>query len=272
MPRRPYATLSVTGEGLRLSNFKRHAQTAGHKEATGGPSLLAAAPPVEDFATAWLDLRKGMHATKDRKRRTLEWCLFEAVRDRELSFLGKATCISIMLDERNGRLLIKYSATDCNLEVRVGCLAQIRDAGGTACGVAEAVHAAVARFCTRRALHPGLNAGRPRRARNLEAQVHILNTIEMFTADGASNEQLAGKMLHPDSLRGDLALKLPSLRLVIRDKAHATRRLTERTFACDNCLRRIILGQGSASRLLKNSRRLQCIFEGEVKQTRLLGG
>ena len=74
----------------------------------------------------------------------------------------------------------------------------------------------MARFCTRRALHPGLNAGRPRRARNLEAQVHILNTIEMFTADGASNEQLAGKMLHPDSLRGDLALKLPSLRLVIR--------------------------------------------------------
>ena len=77
--------------------------------------MLATTPHVEDFATAWLDLRKGMHATKDRNRRTLEWCLFEAVRDRELSFLGKATCISIMLDERNGWLLIKYSATDCNL-------------------------------------------------------------------------------------------------------------------------------------------------------------
>jgi hypothetical protein len=90
-----------------------------------------------------------MQAAKDRKRRTLEWCLFEAVRDRELTFLSKATCISLMLDERNGRLLIKYSATDCHLEVRVGCLAQIRDAGGTACGIVEAMHAAtVARFCT----------------------------------------------------------------------------------------------------------------------------
>ena len=126
-----------------------------------------------------------MHAAKDRKRRMLQWCLFEVVRDRELSF-GNATCISIMLDELSGRLLIKYSATDCNLEVRVGCLPQIRDAGGTACGVAEAIRAAVARFCTRRLLHPGLNAGRPGRAGNLEAQVHILNTIEMFTADGAS--------------------------------------------------------------------------------------
>ena len=28
----------------------------------------------------------------------------------------------------------------------------------------------------------------------------------------------------------------------------------------------VVLGQGSASRLLKNSRRLQCIFEGEVKK------
>ena len=69
--------------------------------------MLATAPPVEDFATAWLDWGRGMQAAKDRKRRTLEWCLFEAVRGRELSFLSKATCISIMLDERNGRLLIK---------------------------------------------------------------------------------------------------------------------------------------------------------------------
>ena len=73
--------------------------------------------------------------------------------------------------------------------MRVGCLAQVRDAGGAACGVAEAIHAAVARFCTRRVLHPGLNAGRPPRASNLEAQAHILNTIEMFTADGASNDR-----------------------------------------------------------------------------------
>ena len=93
---------------------------AADSEATGGPLLAAAAPPGEDFATAWLDLRKGMQAAKDRKRRTLEWCLFEVARDCELSFLRKATCISIMLDESNGWLLIKYSATDCNLEVRVG--------------------------------------------------------------------------------------------------------------------------------------------------------
>ena len=39
------------------------------------------------------------------------------------------------------------------------------------------------------------------------------------------------------------------------------------------CLRRIILGRGSALRLLKNSRRLQCIFEEQVnKQGHVVGG
>ena len=61
---------------------------------------------MEAFKDAWLGLRKSGGDLKERKRRTLEWCLFEAVRDKELEFLAKATCISIMLDERNGRLLI----------------------------------------------------------------------------------------------------------------------------------------------------------------------
>jgi hypothetical protein len=34
----------------------------------------------------------------------------------------------------------------------------------------------------------------------------------------------------------------------------------------------VVLRQGSASRLLKNSRRLQCILEGRSKKTILLGG
>ena len=175
-----------------------------------------------------------------------------------------------MLDERNGRLLIKHSASNAHLDVRVGCLALLRDAGVTSRGVAEAVHAAVIRFCTRRALPPGLHAGKVRTHPNQHVQDHIRKHIEMFTADGASNEQLAGKMLHPTSLRGELDLKLPALRLVLRDKAHATRRIAERTFAADsrleNIMQTMVLGQSSASRLLQNSRRLHCIFEAEVEK------
>jgi hypothetical protein len=280
---------------MRLSNFKRHANTSAHKAAhaaymthqaqRGGPtdgraapSLLAASPLTDEFAKVWREVRgcsaEGSRRQWPRKRRTLEWCLFEALRDRELTFLETATCISIALDERNGRLLLKYAAANRQLDVRSGCFALLRDAGATARDVASAVHQAVARFCTRRELHRGLNAGRNRPVPNLDTQEHIRQHIEMFTADGAANEQLAGRLLHPSSLRGGPGVdKLPNLRLVLRDKAHATRRITERTFKADpvldHILQVVVLGEASVARLLKNSRRLQCLFEAEVaKQTR----
>lgn len=61
--------------------------------------------------------------------------------------------------------------------------------------------------------------------------------------------------------------------MIRRDKAHATRRLTERTFQADPNLNRImqavVTGETSVARLLKNSRLFQCIFEEEVcKQMR----
>ena len=277
----PYVNISVNGTRLRLCNLRRHAQSASHQVSVkayllrDASTVLRGAPPIQEFKDVWLGLRKD-GIDMDRKRRTLQWCLFEAVRDQELEFMATATCISIMLDERNGRLLIKYSATNAKLDVRVGCLGLVRDAGGTSRDVAVAVHAAVARFCTRRVRHPGLNASKAKSDPNKALQDHIRNHIEMFTADGASNEQLAGKMLHPTSLRGDLEKKLPALRLVIRDKAHATRRITERTISADSRLNHImntiVLGTGSVSRMLKNSRHLASIFEEEVsKQERLAG-
>ena len=82
-------------------------------------------------------------------------------------------------------------------------------------------------------------------------------------------------MLHPTSLRGNKT-KLPNLRLVIRDKAHATRRITDRTISADCVLERIldviVVGRPSVARVLKNSRPLASIFEAEVaKQERIAG-
>ena len=42
--------------------------------------------------------------------------------------------------------------------------------------------------------------------------------------------------MHPSVERSGGAKKLPNLKLVIRDKAHATRRLTQRTFRVDGTL------------------------------------
>ena len=61
----------------------------------------------------------------------------------------------------------------------------------------------------------------------------ILGRVEMFSADGAANEQVAGRLLHPSVERGASGKTLTNLKMVLRDKARAARRLTQRTFNVD---------------------------------------
>ena len=283
----PYAALTVKGNALKLCNLRRHAQSTTHIQNAKdyihmhcqgniGIPLIQGAPKVQEFKQTWHNIRNVSGGTKSRKQSSMEWCLYEAWREHELEFMASATTVSIMLDERHGRLLIKYAATNKNLDVRVGCLALMRDAGATSIDVVNAVHSAVARFCTRGKVHPGINKSTRNVDANSTVQEYIRQRVEMFTADGAANEQLAGKMLHPTSLRGDLETKLPNMRLVIRDKAHATRRITDRTIGADCVLEQIlnviVVGRPSVSRLLKNSRPIACMFESEVaKQERIAG-
>jgi hypothetical protein len=104
---------------------------------------------------------------------------------------------------------------------------------------------------------------------------HILNHIEMFSADGAGNEQLAGRLLHPRVERAMDVEKLPNLKMVIRDKAHATRRLSQRTFKVDKELDDILnimlfkkkphLTTCIAS-MLRNSEPCAEVFQQEAKK------
>ena len=60
----------------------------------------------------------------------------------------------------------------------------------------------------------------------------------MFTADGAENEQLAGRTLKRRRM-GDNeldALAFPNQKLVLKDKGHAARRLTKRGWGRDDVL------------------------------------
>jgi len=239
--------------------------------------VFADAPSVTEFENVWKGIREGKLDDKQRRQRkhtTIEWCFFEALRDEELAFLASAVCISLAVDERNGRLLIKYFASNKALEVQVGCLGLVRDPGGSAHEVAQAIHLVIQRLCTRRVAHRGMNALRCQRVEHAEHVRDIVQRVEMYTADGAANEQLAAKILHPASVRNCEGVgKLPALKLVLRDKAHASRRLTERSFRVDadlnNIWETLINGGNSIARLLENSRVFKGIFSEQVsKQSR----
>jgi len=93
-------------------------------------------------------------------------------------------------------------------------------------------------------------------------------------ADGAADEQLAGRMLLDNGARGTGGQRLPSLRLVVRDKPHSARRLLQRTLPKDpfinDLMSTLIWSRGSLTKLIQNSAHFQNRFRKH--QERLSGG
>ena len=101
----------------------------------------------------------------------------------------------------------------------------------------------------------------------------IIYNIEIFSADGAANEQLAGRLLHPRVERAGTAEKLPRLKMILRDKAHSVRRLTQRTFKVDPVLKEtleeLVIGtrkQRPIAEMLRLSEPCAQVFRGELKR------
>ena len=80
-----------------------------HGQGNSGTLLLQGAPSVEQCKKTWHDITSVSGGTKDRKRCSMQWCLYEAWRELELGCMADAESVSIMLNERNGRLIVKYS-------------------------------------------------------------------------------------------------------------------------------------------------------------------
>ena len=158
--------------------------------------------------------------------------------------MAKARCISVAMDERKDRLLVTYAACR-GTAVRSGVLAQLRSPGRSADMTAACVAAAARHLCTVRKQHPHMNKTRKAATIDSTTLQHILDHVEMFTADGAANEQVAGRLLHPLVQRASCqAAKLKNLKMVIRDKAHSCRRLLSRTVVVDpelNAINEIII-------------------------------
>ena len=89
---------------------------------------------------------------------------------------------------------------------------------------------------------------------------------EVFVADGAADEQMAGELLRPQALGGGgdananqqhLIRPLPNLQLVLMDRAHASRRVLQITWDkdeyLDSILKALIWDKQSLVRVLQNS-------------------
>ena len=90
-----------------------------------------------------------------------------------------------------------------------------------------------------------------------------MNVITMVV-DAAGDEVLASHMMRSSDLAGSTRAVTPNLLHIVRDKAHASRRLLSRPWCIDPVLKDVCMrtarGRGSIARLVHNSGEVKRIF------------
>ena len=125
-------------------------------------------------------------------------------------------------------------------KVRTGMLQlQVGRAAG-AMGLQRALLRILKSMATKRKPHSCMYRTREAPSCDTALQDHFRSFCEVYASDAAADEQLAGQMLRPNSGRTGSKPQLPNLRLVIRDAAHASRRLFSRTWNQDPHIKRLL--------------------------------
>ena len=100
---------------------------------------------------------------------------------------------------------------------------------------------------------------------------HLRGAITGITVDAAADEILGAEMMRTPALTSEMQALAPNLRHVIRDKAHASRRLSQRPFAADPFLKDVLdmmaSGRGSMARIIQNSLEARRVFLGHVRRS-----
>ena len=259
-----------SAQALRLHKLRAHANTAAHVLAEGGSVEKTSAPTENDFRSVLQSRRQGdshnkldkaVSLSRDRNKQ-LAWCLAEATRYFWRKCLSHAKCIALHSDGANRLHCVSFNCLhEKTLEMSWGTLGIVRDCGTGSAAIEGAVLACIDKFCTEKTGAPrGLNTS----ARLLpELKSRILERTHLFNADGASDEQRAGRWLMQS---------LPGLKWRTRDKTHASRRIITKPWAADRYLAGtfdlFIAAKDSPTRLIENSDDIKRIFAKHCRSTK----
>jgi hypothetical protein len=226
---------------LKLSTILKDGSSTFHRSNTrkflglGCSKPKTHAPSAKTFKALWKGVRKGSSLDSLRalggreKLGNMRWCLAEALRIQDRQFLASAACICLARDERDGRLVVRFSATDSNLTTRRGLLGLARDWGSGAQAIADTTVDLVQQCSV---TGEGMPRGGMKRVVGAErvalhshaVATHVLRHVEAVTTDAARDEILGSELLQTKAM--------PNLRFILRDKAHGARRTSNRTLAC----------------------------------------
>ena len=249
--------------------LSRHQKSFAHACAMSTAASYEKAPSLEDFESVYKELLDGKSFNKvspniarsRTKAIKIGWCLKEAILGELRDTMRRAECIAIHQDGAGKHHAIMYTAVDSALEVTRDTLGVERDVGGTSEKIAEAMTNVVLRFCTKHdTTVPGVKA---KQRVDLDLAALIFEKTEIFDADGASNEQLAGIL----AAKGMFV----NLKERVKDKTHASRRISGKAWSSDPRIWEVfdflVSSSNSVTRLVENSDDIKSIFNKYAQQS-----
>ncbi|CAE7421777.1 unnamed protein product [Symbiodinium sp. CCMP2592] len=204
---------------------------------------------------------EGVSAEKKTSR--IEWCIVEATREQWRESLRNAVSISLLRDERHKRVLLRFRAVDKTLQVTNGVLGQLKgDYSSTALGLTAATLRVIREFATPGLARPGMKGEELQLEVDESLVQHIRECVLSTTIDAAGNEVAAVQdsaaplEVHCQHLAEGETL-FPNHKLIVRDRAHGTRRVLERPWRADPFLDAVmtslITGSSSVTQLIEHS-------------------
>ena len=264
---------------IQVCNFHRHAQSVCHKAAVeeylhgdkDGAKFSVMCPKWETFKDVANEIVAGGTLEQEHSaHRKIMWCLKEALCNEDREVLKSAVAITLFRDERKGRLAVRYRAVNQKLDEFSGTLGQERDFGTGATKITDATTRIMERMCTKFNNPPKYNcSATPTWMPDLMA--HVRATVMCVTVDSAGDELLASEMMRNRSLAQTHMALTPNLKFVLRDNAHASRRIISRPWNADPYLRDVAMmmaqGRSSVAKLVQNSTETSRVFAGYVKSS-----
>ncbi|CAE7344539.1 unnamed protein product [Symbiodinium sp. CCMP2592] len=204
---------------------------------------------------------EGVSAEKKTSR--IEWCIVEATREQWRESLRNAVSICLLRDERHKRVLLRFRAVDKTLQVTNGVLGQLKgDYSSTALGLTAATLRVIREFATPGLARPGMKGEELQLEVDESLVQHIRECVLSTTIDAAGNEVAAVQdsaaplEVHCQHLAEGETL-FPNHKLIVRDRAHGTRRVLERPWRADPFLDAVmtslITGSSSVTQLIEHS-------------------
>jgi hypothetical protein len=282
---------------LTSISLQRHQASATHKavvqNATGivggrlvpDTSLFSEVLSLYKKKTAVTKRPKGVSRNKQRK---VVYCLAESIRQLTRKVLRGADVACLMQDCRKGRLQIRFSCCSPSMTSTRGVFGEAnlaRDFDCSADGIKQGTLQILKNYCTPRSSLPFKRTSmKPYKTKRLVVLYrHVCRIVELFTADAAADEQLAGAKLRDEpadlvTFAGSLEesraengykVAFPHLRIVNKDTTHAARRIISRTLYADEFMKdimwRFIKSRSSIAQRIQHSQIFSERFRANVQ-------